>query len=132
MLTNCRQYHFYQNLYDICWCHKFVLFRSWWAIPKGKFDFAKKKNGWLNPFMTEVLKLICSVNQWTGFYMIGPFVMKELMQLRLIKITIFSHIQYGRLRLKLSTFIITNVKNMRKSNNKQKQPPEVFCKKMCS
>ena len=82
--------------------------------------------------MTEVLKLICSVNQWTGFYMIGPFVMKELMQLRLIKITIFSHIQYGRLRLKLSTFIITNVKNMRKSNNKQKQPPEVFCKKRCS
>ena len=30
------------------------------------------------PYHTETSPLICSVNQWTGFYMIGASVMKEL------------------------------------------------------
>ena len=66
--------------------------------------------------------------------MIGTFVMKEFTQLRLIKITFFFNIfkMGDYVPLKLSTFIIINVKNMKKSINKQKQPLEVFCKKKCS
>ena len=30
------------------------------------------------PYHIETSPLICSANQWTGFYMIGPSVMKEL------------------------------------------------------
>ena len=32
-------------------------------------------------YQIETSSLICRVNQWTGFYMIGTFVMKELMTL---------------------------------------------------
>ena len=31
------------------------------------------------PYHIEVRPLICSANQWTGFYMTEAFVMKELM-----------------------------------------------------
>ena len=30
------------------------------------------------PYLIETIALICSANQWTGFYMIGTSVMKEL------------------------------------------------------
>ena len=33
----------------------------------------------LGPNFTETSQLICSANQWTGFYMTGTCVMKELM-----------------------------------------------------
>ena len=32
---------------------------------------------WFNSFMTEAV-IICSANQWTGFYMITASIMKEL------------------------------------------------------
>ena len=32
----------------------------------------------LVPYHIETSPLICSANQWIGFYMIGTFVMKEL------------------------------------------------------
>ena len=31
-----------------------------------------------SPYHIETSPLICSANQWTGFYMIGTSVMKEL------------------------------------------------------
>ena len=31
------------------------------------------------PYHMETCLLICSANQWTGFYMIGAYIMKELM-----------------------------------------------------
>ena len=34
----------------------------------------------INSFMREVSPLICCANQWTGFYMIKAFAMKELRQ----------------------------------------------------
>ena len=33
----------------------------------------------VGPFYRETSPLICSGNKWTGFYMIGTSVMKELM-----------------------------------------------------
>ena len=39
--------------------------------------FAKSSYG--GPYHIEISPLICSANQWTGFYMIGTIVMKELM-----------------------------------------------------
>ena len=37
----------------------------------------ESKYSFVNSFMTEVV-IICSANQWTGFYMITASVMKEL------------------------------------------------------
>ena len=46
----------------------------------------------------EISPLICRANQWTGFYMIGTFVMKELRSALLL----FKNAQISSIELKLS------------------------------
>ena len=42
-----------------------------------KYNAFEPFSSWFNPFMTEAV-IICSTNQWTGFYMITASIMKEL------------------------------------------------------
>ena len=46
----------------------------------------------------EISPLICRANQWTGFYMIGTFVMKELRN----ALSLFKNAQISSIELKLS------------------------------
>ena len=46
------------------------------SYPKGKLFRGNCPGGNFNQIATR--SLICSVNQWTGFYLIGTSVMKEL------------------------------------------------------
>ena len=40
---------------------------------------------WRGPYHTDTSPLICKANQWTGFYMIGVSVMKELTDWKKVK-----------------------------------------------
>ena len=47
-------------------------------IERAKSDFRKYLSHDVDPYHIETSPLICRANQWTGFYMIGTSVMKEL------------------------------------------------------
>ena len=93
----------------------------------------------------ETSPLICSTNQWTGFYMISTSVMKALSNSSQPSQTVISVTSYliasKMLRRKLKTYQKLQEEKMSKKESNQKQkaharlitkPTEVFYENRCS